>query len=190
MTSDKNPIQCECCRRALCDRGNIQHIFFSLLWVEMVWWLLIYHHIKINVCATLDCAHWRLFCSFCVKWWLKFKNTAKVTIFTCVFKLYMFFSLFGSSDCELLGTSVIYCVNFLKPVFCFPCLVRCTVTCDMLCQQCAARRECWHFTAACLQCCSRFSRTPVCSSSPTTSSKSCWFHHQRLETRVISGAHL
>ena len=152
------------------------------------WWLLINNHIKIKVCARWDCADWRLFCSFCVKWWLKCKTTAKVAILTYVFNLYMCFSSFGSF--ELSGVSVINCVNSLKPVFCFPCLVRCTVACGMLCQQCAAPRECWHFTAVCLQCCSRFSRTLGCSSSPTTSSKSCWFRLQRLDTRVVSGAHL
>lgn len=70
---------------------------------------------------------------------------------------------------------------------CFICLLRCTATCDVLCLQCAAQRECWHFTVACLQHWWRCFLTLGCSSSPTMSLKSCWLHHPKLETQEVSG---
>lgn len=76
----------------------------------------------------------------------------------------------------------------MNPVFCLICLLRCTVTCDMLCLQFAARRECWHFTAACLRRWSQFFLTLGCSSSPTMSLKRCCLRHQKLETQEVSGA--
>lgn len=79
-------------------------------------------------------------------------------------------------------------LNFMKPVFCFVWLPRCTETCDMLCQQYGAQRACWHFTAVCRRHWSQCFLTPGCSSSPTTSSKSCWLHHQRVETQEVSRA--
>lgn len=79
-------------------------------------------------------------------------------------------------------------VNFMKPVFCFIWLPRCTETCDMLCQQCGAQRACWHFTAVCPQRSLLCFLTLGCSSSPTMSSKSCWLHLQIAETQEVSRA--
>lgn len=75
----------------------------------------------------------------------------------------------------------------MNPALCFICPLRCTATCDMLCLPCAAQREYWHFIAACLQHWWRCFLTLGCSSSPTTSLKSCWLHRPKLETQEVRG---
>lgn len=69
----------------------------------------------------------------------------------------------------------------------FICLLRCTRTCDMLCPQCAAQREFWPFTAACLQHWWQCFLTLGCSSSPTMSLKKCWLRRPKPEIQEVSG---
>lgn len=74
-----------------------------------------------------------------------------------------------------------------NPVLLLICFLRCTAACGRLCQQCAAQREYWHFTVACLQHWWQCFPTPGCSSSPTTSLETCWLHQPQLETREVRG---
>lgn len=67
------------------------------------------------------------------------------------------------------------------------CLLRCTTTCGKLCSPCGALRDRWRFTEAWLQHWWQCFLTLDCSSSSTTSLRSCWFLHQKTETQEVSG---
>lgn len=100
------------------------------------------------------------------------------------------------SAIQITGKSLFKFLNFLKfsptphiPTLSlrFICLLRCTRTCDMLCPQCAAQREFWPFTAACLQHWWQCFLTLGCSSSPTMSLKKCWLRRPKPEIQEVSG---